>query len=397
MEQTTTGSPPPADQTVKEEAPAKYCADLIEKAELLLRCAADSGINVEDPVRRAVIGARQANDRGGLSADQVDRLFIAMTKLAADLKPVTVESLTTGEKEKGEARKKLKAFGIAAVLTGLIIIVVSLGIFVSSKLAEKINTDIEDANALLSKLRVQLGPSLPASPNSETNGGIGTNQVNLLSADNIWWGSAQPPAGISDKDVISDLQQFAATMRQIEGYARQLNHFIRDAVPDPFGPNTNKGSGIKRLELTPGLAVKFSQELTDRAEEYQSVRSFANRVLEEVTVYYGAVATCILPVLYALLGAGAYLLRTLEEQLKNKTFVPGDRHFPHFLIAGIAGLVIGRFDNLTQGISISPFALAFLVGYAVDVFFSLLEGLIQNLKRAFGASATQAGPRKGQN
>jgi hypothetical protein len=88
-----------------------------------------------------------------------------------------------------------------------------------------------------------------------------------------------------------------------------------------------------------------------------------------------------LPVLYALLGTVAYLLRLYEEQFKNRVLIAGDKHVARLLIAGIGGLVVGQFNNVTQGITISPFAVAFLVGYAVDVFFTFLEGLLQMFKR----------------
>lgn len=41
--------------------------------------------------------------------------------------------------------------------------------------------------------------------------------------------------------------------------------------------------------------------------------------------------------------------------------------------------MLGLFNNftITQGASIPPLAFAFLVGYAVDAFFSFLEGLMQ--------------------
>src|SRR5208337_780828 len=97
---------------------------------------------------------------------------------------------------------------------------------------------------------------------------------------------------------------------------------------------TNEAPRAKMFELTPGLDVRLAKELRDRVEEYQLVRGFGNNVQERVTVYYGAIATCILPVLYALLGAGAYLLRLYEDQVKNRTFIAGDRHIARFLIAG---------------------------------------------------------------
>jgi hypothetical protein len=66
------------------------------------------------------------------------------------------------------------------------------------------------------------------------------------------------------------------------------------------------------------------------------------------------------------------------------------------LIASIGGAVVGLFNNftLTQGASISPLAIAFLVGYAVDVFFAFLEGLLKTFTKpaADGSSPTQSQP-----
>jgi hypothetical protein len=86
------------------------------------------------------------------------------------------------------------------------------------------------------------------------------------------------------------------------------------------------------------------------------------------------------------LGAAAFLLRQDESEISTRTFTRSHRHIPRYLIAGIGGLVIGQF-NFSQGVALSPLALAFLVGYAVDVFFSFLEGLLQSFKR-------EAPPRK---
>jgi hypothetical protein len=114
-----------------------------------------------------------------------------------------------------------------------------------------------------------------------------------------------------------------------------------------------------------------------------------------VSIFYGAMATCILPVLYALLGTCAYLLRSFSEEMRNRTFVPSHSDSARFLIAAIGGGVVGLFGNFTinQGASISPLAVAFLVGYAVDVFFSFLEGLIQAFtKSKAGSNTPPSGP-----
>jgi len=118
-------------------------------------------------------------------------------------------------------------------------------------------------------------------------------------------------------------------------------------------------------------------------DTYQEVRNFAQVLLTDITVFYGAISSCILPVLYALLGTCAYLIRTFEDQMSNRTFTPSAANSARFLIAGIGGLVIGLFHDITitQQASLPPLGLAFLIGYAVDVFFTFLEGLIKVFSR----------------
>jgi hypothetical protein len=185
---------------------------------------------------------------------------------------------------------------------------------------------------------------------------------------------------LSEKDVLTDLQQFAVDMRAINGYSRQLQRCLLDFSGHRYSANATN------LELTPGLNVRLAVELTDKASEYQQVRSLGTQLVERVNVYYGAAASCVLPVWYALLGTLAYLLRLYDVQLKARTRAPGDKYIARLLIAGIGGLVIGQFNDLSQGFSISPFAVAFLVGYAVDAFFTFLDGMLHIFNRGSSPS-----------
>ena len=362
-----------------------YLLDKLGEAELLLGYAAEVGIKVEDQVRDDILKARVERDGGGITERTAARLLSALTTLAVDVRPVSVESLKSCADPR-VARKPIRLYGTIAVIAGFVIVIFSVLAFVSASISEKIKTDVATANGLASKLRTELGPA-PLPDPSLTNTMNETNNAVILPKELVWFGTNGIPAGLSDKDVISDLQEFAATMRDIEGYARQLKYCLFDFASDS---RTNRAS----LELTPGLNFRLAQELTEKVAQYQRVRSFGNKFQERVTVYYGAIATCILPVFYALLGAVAYLLRLYEDQFKNRTLIAGDKHIARFLIAGIGGLVVGLFSNVTQGITISPFAIAFLVGYAVDVFFAFLEGLLQMFKRGQGTVGPQGMPPK---
>jgi hypothetical protein len=364
----------------------RYISEKLEEAEMLLGYAAVSGIEVDEDVREGILQARLASDAGSVTEKIAANLLAALTSLAATVRPVSAASLRASANIEG-GRRMIRFYGTIAGLVAGLIIMISMATYFSSSVSDKIKADIDTANGLASKLRSELGPAPTDVPVTVTPAAASgpPPSIDLAQADMVWYGTDTTPPGLSDRDIISDLQQFAATMREIDGYVKQLRFFVFDFDDTKYA--RAKGS----LELDAGLDLRLSEELTKKVKEYQHVRNLGNSVQEKVTVYYGAVATCILPVLYSLLGAGAYLLRAFEDQIKNRTLVAGNRHVARFLIAGIGGLVVGLFNNFTsQGITFSPFAVAFLVGYAADVFFTFLEGLLQIFKRAPPASAGSA-------
>ena len=93
----------------------------------------------------------------------------------------------------------------------------------------------------------------------------------------------------------------------------------------------------------------------------------------------------ILPLLYGLLGASAYVLRTMSIEIeKMKYSGESNRSYVLRLALGtLAGLIVGWFIFLLPGqtflASISPFAVAFLVGYNIELIFSLMDNLITKL------------------
>jgi hypothetical protein len=154
------------------------------------------------------------------------------------------------------------------------------------------------------------------------------------------------------------------------------------------------GEFKKTFQLPVPLPSELVSVLSGRILVYQDARTFGQDVIDDVSIFYGAMAACILPVLYGLLGTCAYLLRGFAEEMNRRTFVPSHSDSARFLIAAIGGGVVGLFSNFTinQGASISPLAIAFLVGYAVDVFFSFLEGLIQAFTKSKSGSSTPSAP-----
>lgn len=350
----------------------------VDDAMCLLMYAAETGKNVDDTTRTSILRAKIATSAG---ADETvtGNLLTALTELTAELSPVTADSLRAS---RDLTKPTITSLRMWTCILAFPIVLFSALAFVSSSISSAIRTDIVTANELLVKLRAELGTQ--AAPTA------GTPETPKL------------PTGLNEGGVITELQQYATTIRAIDARARQLNWFVFHAEWDPYAKyrwnskqtDEQKQSNQKvinsHFQLPIGLPNK-PKALDDLTGTYQDVRSFAQDILDLVSVSYGAITTCLLPVFYALLGTCAYLLRSFEEEVRTLTFTPSSRaNWARFLIAGIGGAVVGLFGNftITQGASISPLAIAFLVGYAVDVFFSFLEGLLQ----AFSKRTGNAGP-----
>ncbi len=356
-------SPPVADTTVDRVVPP-YLAEALGDAENLLTYAAEEGVAIPVEVRGSVLAARQAA-AGGWTDQNALNLLGALTSLAAKLKPVSGESLRVCAVDE-LASKTIFWLRLGAIGLATIIVPFSVLAFVALGTCESIHKGIEQAN----ELAVTLARLPPRA------GAIAAAGANVRE--------------YSDGEV-RELQQFAAAIRAIDRDATQLRRFGFLKVEDP------SADWPKRLELPPPSGLNVEREVSDKIGVYQEVRSFAQSVQESVQITFGAVTSCVLPMLYALLGACAFLIRSFEDQRRKRTFTRHGQLPARMLIAAIGGLVVGLFGNFGDGHThgLSPLAVAFMVGYAVDVFFYFIDGLLQTFARPRSEAATRGPANSG--
>jgi hypothetical protein len=351
--------------------PPAYLFAALEDAERLLKYAVETGIEIESTIRDHVLHARTASATGW-DEQTAANLLSALAKLAARMRPVTAESLKACGTN--ATRIVVRTYWIVAICLAAIIVPFSAASFVASALSGALRTDIATANDLAVKLRARLGAPV-------TNGA-----------------PKNPPD--PDGAIITQLQQFAALIRDIDGRARQLNILVLhlEMRSDRYRDIRGEPARVHETFQLPKGLTDWAGAAADRTVVYQDVRYFATSLLDDVSVFYGAVTVCLLPVLYALLGTCAYLLRTFEQQMTSRTFIPSIANSARFLIAAIGGAVVGLFNNFTigQGASIPPLAIAFLLGYAVDVFFAFLDGMLQPFTKARASAHTPAASLPGK-
>lgn len=322
---------------------------LLDDAITLLKYANEAGITVAPEIAQPIITAMQQHEHAAWADPSAGNLFHNITRLSAQLHPVTAATLRA---TKEKAHTAINNYKRTAIILAAFIIPWSILSFIFTGINTSIAADIATANRLVVSLHGQLEPSVPPA------------------------GDATLPVPLG---ALSDLQEFAATTRSIYRHTRELTWFVPIIEKDPVTSGT-------RLELDTDLlpqSATMRKNLDELTAVYQQIRSYAKSSQDDGAAAYGAVTTCLLPIFYALLGACAYSLRSFSNQLVTSTFAPSYSTVARFVIAAIGGGVIGLFNFGTgQTATLSPLAIAFLAGYSADVFFSLIDGAVDSVTKA---------------
>src|SRR5215469_14005528 len=130
------------------------------------------------------------------------------------------------------------------------------------------------------------------------------NSLILQLRDGLGPNFADNKGKLNDYDVIMKTQQLSTTMRAIDETGKQIRYTLFGLMPPAPQDPTAIPAGL------PDIA----QTITNMIPEFQKLRQYGQTGRDLVAVIYGAISTCILPVLYALLGVCAKLLGQFEQQ-----------------------------------------------------------------------------------
>jgi len=310
---------------------------VLKDAELLLRYTAENGLPVDPEARATIISARQEYDNKTLGAERITALYAAYTYLAITVQPVTVDTIRACRNLSIIALKRYRLWVLL-----LTTFVISLGVisFMSSAITRKIADDVTAANALAVKLGSQLGvlpnpqgilavsasadaAHIPDNPSGATSPATGTADVQAL------------PPGIRESDVITDLQQFAALIREIT-IVLYNPMVLCGWSTTPFLQKE------KRVLRRSGASFSYLRDWTispvasKKIFLFQKVRAFGNDVQFDSSIIYGAIGAYLLPVLYVVLGAFAYRLRKFAAEIRSMTY-PSQANSARVVTAAICG------------------------------------------------------------
>jgi hypothetical protein len=326
--------------------------------ELLLRQVAARGYRLTDEQGAVLLHAREAKQGAALTPDVATGLVNLFGALSQQAKPATAARLPPPPGEScDDMIGRYRNYGI--VLMALIV-PFSLATFISFGLTSLMKKDLDTANSLALSLQGEA----------------------LHQADPGGHAAALPP-GVTQGEIDEQLQQLETTLRVVYNravFVRVLTLFV---VGDPFAADATARK--MRFQSAVATADKSSGAASAKIELLTEMAPFAEELIDTASVMYGAINACILPILYAWLGACAFLLRRVCKEGGETVAIGRQSAIGRLVMAGIGGMVIGFFNNLVVdgGVSVSPFALAFLVGYAIDMFYGVLESTIASVAGTF--------------
>lgn len=161
---------------------------------------------------------------------------------------------------------------------------------------------------------------------------------------------------------------------KIQSLQAQLNE-IRQA---------NDRSSVKPSVRGSLTAPALRSSMKERQLVADIARAKEEQVLElkhRVDLMLGGLQNYAFPVLLGLLGALTFILRTLIVQIRDYSYTPHSASLSLVrislgMMAGLlGGMLIPAGDNILR--SLSPLAVAFLFGYAVEVVFAFLDRIVK--------------------
>lgn len=388
--------------------------DALSDAELLLKHAAETGVSVEDAVVGGILTARSAQVAGTLTDAVRLPFFSAYAKLAKNFGNVTAESIRNCASIR--TRRSLQWNRYSALCLTLLVSLASVFTFVANTISSEISENVRSADDLAVALRTGLRPSGATADAAPVGAGPciqGTGRIALPApgsppsqlspavqpapgAPAAAAATAVGPSGPSS-DEVRRLQRLAEVVRDMHRSAIKLNTLIGFGIYlfecDPFGvcqrgDGKYKESAPAYLEIDPAIS-NYTASALCKITTLQLVRSFSVNVNSDYKAVFGALAAFGLPILYSVLGAMAYRLRQFADTIRQSTYHPSFADSARLITAAIAGAISGLF-NPAQSLSLSPLAIAFLVGYGVELFFLFLDSLLT----AFGPAKQQAAAAK---
>lgn len=328
----------------------------IRESQILLAYASQNATQLDESVIKVIVASGSLYASNQMSNEAETAFWLAFNTLAKAVAPVSVNSLQSildpdefetrvvfglRVKKISLARSAVRWYTSLAIVTLCTLLTIQIYWLFGSKITsdiQKISEKYTDSSAKWTAAKLQ---ALNATNAVNANTGEG-----VLSSGN----AAQDAINLSLK-------------AQVESYGFQ------------------KDSSYESLYVWSRIWALFLPSPQIEVDNPAEKKIYLNSILlQSSNLLLDALQRYLLPLLYGLLGTCVYVLRTLAAEITARTYSEASNvGFRIRLYLGtLGGMVFAWFvipENSDGGIfkSLSPFALAFLAGYSVEILFAAMD------------------------
>jgi hypothetical protein len=329
-----------------------YPLEHVQEAQLLLAYAAQQGLEIDESLVSVIVNARYQLEHGDWNAEHEIKFWMAFDTIAKLVHPVSLASLKATrihgkhQTKKGKtippisaAERTVSIYQKWTLLVLAVLLIAQIYWLIGSVIITAVTKEIPtQLQALDEKIKTA------------------TEAINRAKQED---NEANAQLAIAERDK----------------YENERKN-VEDSKNAYYG-SLRKWSKVLCLGI---FCANESEEEYNR-KGYIKASQAARIVLQPIQLY-------ILPLLYGLLGASAYVLRSITREIKELTYTTNSnaRYRLRIQLGSLAGLAVGWFlfippDSVGAGSlfsfkELSPLALSFLTGYGVELLFAAMDKLV---------------------
>lgn len=367
-----TTEPQNKDDDKKLQVSAEMELNINDGQRLLAYISKNGVISLDPDLSQAIIDARCVLANGLWSVEEENRFLVNYDKLAKLVYPVTVESINavipkkvgpnaTKKPEQTKADKAVGWYRRYTMVALLLMLLAQLYFMLGNELRSNLTNMFEKREATIS-------------------------QIAKMTKDEDQQAQLQKTLEIQN-------QEFDANYKLLMMWNKvwMVGGGFEAKLPAYFAARYQHEEDVLN-EQPEENAEKLSQLSLQRKLHEVRIVYFENIVSADFVLH--AFQGYILPLLYGLLGAFIYVLRSLMIEIKTLTYTFDSeiRFRLRLTLGALGGMIIGWFlkpDDAGAMASLSPMAMAFLMGYNVDLLFTLMDKLVDNIKQSIDKQARE--------
>jgi len=319
----------------------------VSDAQFLLAFASRNGKILSKETINIVVKSGQQSEMSESEETSFWKHFVLLTTAVAPVSAESVRAISAMEGKKSLVQKTVRRYTVTTIIA--LVFLVALQAYWA--VGALIISDVRVTQTQLDEVEMNI------------KDGRFSSDVDVSEQTSSQNGKQKPPQTSKQQDGVSERQELTEKKDNLN-----LNLTTNYRLLKQWGWIQSRILGIDKL-------YNSKEKPDDEIKENKTYLHCATFTMDILQKY-------ILPLIYGFLGACVYILRNLSSKIKAYAFINASviNYYIRMCLGTLGGIAIVWFVSPEKStdpvMSLSPLALAFLVGYSVELLFTVMDTLI---------------------